>query len=65
MYIPDNLDSYERYQSAQDKWLESRPICVECGEHIQEEHYFEINDEPVCFECLVNNHRKRTEDYIA
>lgn len=32
--IPDNYDFFRMHEDEQDKWLEQRPVCVCCGDHI-------------------------------
>lgn len=66
MFYTDNpIYDYERYSSWQEEELEKLPICCECNECIQTSYYYEINDEPVCFDCIEDNHKKSTEDFIA
>ena len=39
---------YERWEAddnRKEKWLQSRPICCICGDHIQEEKAIYYNDE--------------------
>lgn len=57
------VDFY-RWDAEQTARLLKRPVCYECGEHIQGEDCWEINGELICAECLEANHRKNTEDYI-
>ena len=54
MYIPDNYDAYEGHQAEQDAWLEKRPVCSICGEHIQDEECYLVNDEHICIDCMVD-----------
>ena len=61
----DPVADFERYDAEQQKELEKCPKCSECSEYIQDEHYYEINDEVVCEECLNQNYRKNVEDYIV
>lgn len=63
-YIPDYTDLFRQYDAEQQRKLDKLPVCVECDEHIQDDEYYEINGEPVCWGCLIENHRKWTEDYI-
>lgn len=63
-YIPDPTDLFCQHDAAQQKKLNKLPVCIECDEPIQDEVCFEINDEVICPDCLVKNHRKWTEDYI-
>lgn len=62
--IPDYNDFVSSYMDEQDRKEAKRPICYECGEHIQGDDCFEINDCLICPDCLDNNHRKAVEDYI-
>jgi formylmethanofuran dehydrogenase subunit E len=62
--IPDNYDLWEAHDREQEKRLADRPICADCGEHIQHDHFFLINDEAICPDCLESGYRKETEDYI-
>lgn len=39
------------------------PKCSICGEKIRDEHYYFINDEFICTECLNENYRMKTEDF--
>lgn len=65
MFTDDPIADFNRHDAEQQRWLDSRPKCAECGEPIQDDHYFDINDEPVCEECLNFNYRKHTEDFIS
>lgn len=40
------------YSMAQEEWLENRPTCDECGQHIQDEQYFDIEGKKYCESCL-------------
>ena len=59
----DNYSAWERHQRDEDKWLESRPVCSFCGEHIQDEYAYRINDELICMDCLEHNFKVDMEDY--
>ena len=60
----DPVADFTRYDAEQQKELEKCPKCSECSEYIQDEHYYEINDEVVCEECINQNYRKSVEDYV-
>lgn len=64
MYSDDPLADFMRRDAEQAKELKRLPVCVECNEPIQDEYCFEINGELVCKQCLKDNHRKHTDDYI-
>lgn len=48
---PDRRD-YEERDSAQEAWLQRRPVCVCCGEHIQDESAYWIDSEYWCERCV-------------
>lgn len=50
--LPDNYDLWERYDSERENELNKRPICDECGEHIQEEYCYHINGKHICEHCI-------------
>ena len=63
-YIPDYLDQWSEHNRQQEEKLHQLPKCEYCGEAIQDEYCFEINDEIICEKCLVENFRKNTEDLV-
>ena len=65
MGIPDNYDQWEAHDREQAKLLELLPFCEICGEPIQEDHFYEINDEFVCEHCLDKLFKRNTEDFIV
>ena len=64
MNIPDNYDIWEAHDREQEQNLAELPVCEICGQPIQGEHLYLINDEFVCHECLMQDFRKNTDDYI-
>ncbi len=66
MFYTDNPpDDFERYSAEQERRLAELPVCEICGESIQDEYLFLINDEFVCAACLIRDFRKNTDDYIG
>lgn len=63
MYVPDNYDAYERYEAEQEMRLSRSPKCAECGEPIQDEYLYVIDDELFCESCMYDLFRRNTEDY--
>lgn len=59
-YIPDSYDMWASHDAEQEAWLQSRPVCSCCEEHIQEDSYYEIGDMIICEECL-DNFKKYTD----
>jgi len=65
MYRTDNpLRDFDIYDAQLTAQLNKLPKCYECGEPIQDDECYEINNELICPECLDNNHKKITENYI-
>ena len=58
----DPLRDFERWDEEQALWLAKRPICSRRQHRIQDDHYYLIEDEPVCRECLESDYRKEIED---
>lgn len=64
MNVPDNYDKFLEHEARMQKALEDLPQCEECGEYLQDEFCYEINDTLKCEKCLIRDHRKRVEDLI-
>lgn len=64
MYLLDYNDLFTAHDAKQSRELERLPKCADCCEPIQDEHFFLINDEPICPACLEAGYMKRTEDYV-
>ena len=63
-YLPDNYDLFAQHDAEQERWLEQRPICSCCGEHIQDDRLYDINGELYCCECTEEEFSKSTDDYM-
>lgn len=52
MHYTDNpIRDAENYQADQERWLENRPVCDLCGDHIVDDRYFKDDDGIFCEEC--------------
>ena len=60
----DPVADYMAYDAEQQRRMEQLPVCSYCREEIQDDYYFEINEEPVCEQCLNEFFRKAVEDYV-
>ena len=47
-YTGNPVADHLRYEADREEWLECRPVCECCGEHIQEEYAFYYNDQWFC-----------------
>ena len=52
--LPDNLSIYEAHEYDRESELEHLPKCDWCNEHIQDDHYFDVNGDRVCEDCFDN-----------
>lgn len=48
----DNYDMWCEHEAEQEAWLERRPLCCKCDEHIQQEYAVKIDGKWYCDECL-------------
>lgn len=63
--LPDNYSLFARHDAEQEAQLNRLPECCYCGERIQDDHFFLINDEIICQTCLNRFFRKDVEDYAS
>ena len=63
-YSDDPIADFEAHDREQANQLAELPVCEICGEPIQDEHLYLINDEFVCEKCLIRDFRKDVEDYV-
>lgn len=63
-YTDDPVADFHAYDDEQQKWLDSLPVCAECGQPIQDDYCYEIDGEIICEECLNDNYRHFTNDLI-
>lgn len=52
MMTMDAYDLWEKRDEEQEGWLEQRPVCTCCGEHIQEDSVVVIMGSYYCDRCL-------------
>lgn len=64
-YVPDNYDLWERHEEEREAEAVLLPECSVCGEKIQDEFCYEINDELICELCMNGEFRKLTTDFIG
>ena len=59
--LPDNYSQWEAHEREQEAWLAKRLMCDYCEQNIQDDHYFDINGEVVCPDCMESCFRKEIE----
>ena len=60
----DPIADFNRYDAEQQNYLDKLPKCDCCGEPITDEHYYDIDGTFFCEECLKDEFRKNTDDYM-
>lgn len=63
-YTGDPIRDAEAWDAEQQAGLDRLPVCTYCGEPIQDDFCYEINDEIICEECLNEHYRHYTDSYI-
>ena len=46
------LADFHSYDAACENWLQRRPLCVCCEEHIQDDGAYETEEGLCCHDCL-------------
>jgi formylmethanofuran dehydrogenase subunit E len=64
LYHYDPVADAEEYYSKQEEGLDRLPKCSECKDPILDEHLYAFGDKLICEECLKDNHRKDTSDFL-
>lgn len=63
--MKDYNDFFEDYDRDQARGRAKLPVCSVCREPIQDDFLYVIDDEIICEECLRENFRKSTDDFIG
>lgn len=58
------LEELNAHLRAEEEYLEKLPKCALCGEPIQDDFLYYINGETLCEDCLNNNYRDVTENFM-
>lgn len=63
-FVTDNPHAdFDRWDAEQEAALEKLPKCAECGEPIQTERCYKMDDGLICEDCLEHNHMHWTEEF--
>ena len=64
MFFTDDAErDFDRYDREMERRRARRPVCSNCGEHIQDEEAYLINSEFICQKCLDNEFKIWMDDY--
>ena len=58
----DPLADFDQYDTECQERLDKLPKCADCGEPIQDDHYYLINGENICPDCLESGYRRENDD---
>lgn len=62
MFSSDPVIDYLHHEYEAEKWLQSRPECSICGNHIQEDIALKLDGEWICDRCVSEN-RQWIDEY--
>ena len=66
LYRTDNpVADFEAWDAEQENALRELPVCSDCGNPIQDDFYYEFDCYFYCGDCVNDNHRKNTEDFVG
>ncbi len=66
-YTDDPVADFLAHDREQQEWEERLPRCVHCKGPIQDDFYYIIEDEKVCYDCLTeycNEHCRVSNDVL-
>lgn len=62
MRTDDPLKDFDRWEAKRSAWLGKRPLCEECGEHIQQEDAVYLHGKWYCDDCLSDLRKEVNSD---
>ena len=65
-YVPDNYDMFERHDRQMEDRLDRCPKCALCGEPIQDEYGYRVEDDNdlFCWDCALQWLHDVAAEYI-
>lgn len=63
-YSDDPNADFDAWDAEQTRQLEQRPVCADCDEPIQDDHWYEFDGKLICPDCLESNYRKENGDCL-
>lgn len=64
-YTDDPVQDFLNHDAEQQRKMDKLPVCADCDEPVTDDHYYLINDEVICQNCLDAGYRKQVEDYVG
>ena len=59
----DPLDDFDRLDRQQAEYEARLPNCEKCGKRIDEDFYYEIDNQILCEDCMKELFERSTEDF--
>lgn len=56
--IPDSYELFRRHDDEAEAILDGLPVCCCCGNHIQDDHYYDVDGEIYCGDCMEDTFRR-------
>lgn len=64
LFTDDPPRDYAQWDADRHRKLSRRPKCNDCDEYIESDHYFEVEGDLLCLDCMNDRYRKSTDDYM-
>lgn len=62
-FTDDPVADFLRHDAEKQAELNKLPVCADCGEPIQDEFCYYINDETICPDCM-DCYRRSVDDFV-
>lgn len=49
---------FDRWEAEQERLMDELPVCDYCYETIADDHWYDINGDNICQDCLGRNFKK-------
>ena len=63
-FTADPYTDFLRHDAAEDRYLRMLPICIGCGQRIDEEYFWNINGATYHEGCAAEVYRESLDDYM-
>jgi formylmethanofuran dehydrogenase subunit E len=63
-YTDDPIRDFDRYDMALAQREARLPVCEKCKKPINDDTYFEIDEEILCEKCMHDRYARSTEDWL-
>lgn len=64
-FTDNPVADFNRHDREQERAASKLPKCVYCRQRIDEDTYYDIDGDCVCYECLNKHYKKWTDEYTG